>query len=33
MHFLSDRQKGSKVYPSNSQCITMNTDKSHLRID
>lgn len=32
MHLLGDREKGSKVYPSNIQSIAMNTDKSHQKI-
>ena len=32
MHLLGDREKGSKVYPSNIQSIAMNNDKSHQKI-
>lgn len=29
MHLIGGREKGSKVYPLNTQSITMNNDYSH----
>lgn len=29
MHILGLREKGSKVYPANIQCISINNDNEH----